>query len=389
MPLPFLLYVFYCNQPLPPASAPRALPTPNGFVAGFDAVARLTPAPDGSPLVQRDFANPKVLREKLASEKPGLEDLRKSLRLDWGVPEIQDLSQNFPYLARFRDGARKFAAESRLALADKQPAESMDRALDAIELGSRVGQGGPLIHGMVAMSCAAIGADQAERSVAFLSAAEARRARLRLEEVQARYPTAVLALDEERRIALATLRRLFRNELDMQMLAGRKPRDPNRRAPPWYLYPKPWAYREMDRAFRAEIAEAAKLPVNRQPVTPPREILSRTLIPVIDGALPTFDRNHLWLQLLRLELGLREYQKQHGAYPKSLSQLGREFQAAAFVDPYSGKPLIYRGTAAEYLLYSVGPDGEDDGGVPQSRASDKEKVEAGDVVAGKLGRYTR
>lgn len=381
LPVPGLSYLLYCNQPLPRESEPRTPPNPNGFVAAFDAVRRLTPAPEGSPLVRRDFTNPRVLREKLAPEQAGLDALRKSLPLEWGAPHVQDLSQEFPYLPQFRDGARKFAAESRLALAEGRSGEAMERALDAIELGSRVGQGGPLVHGLVAMACAAIGVDQAERVVPALSAEEARWAGARLERLLARYPTLAGALEEERRVALATLRRVFRNELDTHLLAGGAPRDPARRPPPWYLYPKPWAYREMDRGFRAYIAEAEKPVVRRRPVELPREIMSRMLLRPIGDIAGSFDKNHVGLRMLRLELALQEHRRRRGGYPESAARLEPPVRTELWADPYSGTPYMYGRRGESYLLYSVGPDGKDDQGMPVKRGGGA----SGDLVAGKLG----
>jgi hypothetical protein len=34
-------------------------------------------------------------------------------------------------------------------------------------------------------------------------------------------------------------------------------------------------------------------------------------------------------------------------------------------DPYTGKPMVVRSSAKEYVVYSVGPDGRDDGGDPR------------------------
>jgi hypothetical protein len=41
------------------------------------------------------------------------------------------------------------------------------------------------------------------------------------------------------------------------------------------------------------------------------------------------------------------------------------------IDPFSGRPLIYRPDGEGYQLYSIGPDGKDDGGqfVSWSRAA--------------------
>lgn len=59
-------------------------------------------------------------------------------------------------------------------------------------------------------------------------------------------------------------------------------------------------------------------------------------------------------------LGLKaiDYKKEHGAFPRDLQALG----AQDLVDPYTGKPFVYRPEPNGFLLYSVGPDLTDDGG---------------------------
>jgi hypothetical protein len=51
-----------------------------------------------------------------------------------------------------------------------------------------------------------------------------------------------------------------------------------------------------------------------------------------------------------------------GAIPDSLDVLVPSFLAAVPDDPYNGQPLKFRKTSKGYVVYSVGPDGQDDGG---------------------------
>ncbi|MCC2670414.1 MAG: hypothetical protein K0Q72_2885 [Armatimonadetes bacterium] len=375
-------YLIWANQPLVLPPNVQSNPSPNGFETAYDAVQLLTRAPDGSPLADRSFTNPRVLREKLAPEKPGLEMIRKSLRQEWSIPLPQDFTQEYPYLAQFRDAGRKFAAESRLALAEGQAGEAEQRALDAIEFGSCVGREGPLIQNLVGLALSAIGAAQAERAVPRLSAAEARQAGERLDRVTRQFPTPVAALEKERWVALSTLKRMFRGELDPRALSSGGTSTPSRGTPPWIIYPKPWSYQSMDRGFQGYIAEAKKPYPDRQRVPEPRELLSRLLLPTIERALVAFDKNQTALRILRLELALEEYRKTVGRYPQTLPELSPRVLAVVPVDPYSNQPFIYRPKTAGYLLYSVGPDGKDSGGVP-SREPLNPAV-SGDVVAGQL-----
>lgn len=68
-------------------------------------------------------------------------------------------------------------------------------------------------------------------------------------------------------------------------------------------------------------------------------------------------------RLLNTDLAIRMHQRQHGHLPDSLQDLIRGILLELPLDPYSGKPLIYRTTESGFLLYSVGPDGVDDGGL--------------------------
>jgi type II secretory pathway pseudopilin PulG len=48
--------------------------------------------------------------------------------------------------------------------------------------------------------------------------------------------------------------------------------------------------------------------------------------------------------------------------PQSLGELAPRFLPAVPTDPFDGQPLRYRRLAKGYLIYSVGQDGQDDGG---------------------------
>ena len=71
------------------------------------------------------------------------------------------------------------------------------------------------------------------------------------------------------------------------------------------------------------------------------------------------------LGLARTALLLERYHSQHGHCPEALEDLGE----AAPVDPFTGQGLIYVLDGDDYLLYSVGPDGDDDGGAPLDLAT--------------------
>ncbi len=92
------------------------------------------------------------------------------------------------------------------------------------------------------------------------------------------------------------------------------------------------------------------------------KILITLLFPAVNKVLPSPDRlvqNHRNLQLA---FALAAYRSDNGKYPPNLADLVPKYVAMVAPDLYSGKPLIYKPTGAGYLLYSVGENGEDDGG---------------------------
>ncbi len=64
-------------------------------------------------------------------------------------------------------------------------------------------------------------------------------------------------------------------------------------------------------------------------------------------------------------IALKRYQLKYGNYPAGLDSLVPEFVPKAPLDPVDGQPLRYRRNAdGTFLLYSVGENGQDDGGNP-------------------------
>jgi hypothetical protein len=65
---------------------------------------------------------------------------------------------------------------------------------------------------------------------------------------------------------------------------------------------------------------------------------------------------------LHLAFALAAYRGEHKRYPDKLDVLAPRYLAEVPSDLFSGKALIYRPSENGYLLYSVGVNGQDDGG---------------------------
>ena len=81
-------------------------------------------------------------------------------------------------------------------------------------------------------------------------------------------------------------------------------------------------------------------------------------------------------------LALQRCRREKGQYPMSLSELvTASYLEKLPMDPYSDKALVYKKTDDSFVLYSVGPDFDDDGGVENPEDSQRRRQEGpGDVV---------
>lgn len=68
------------------------------------------------------------------------------------------------------------------------------------------------------------------------------------------------------------------------------------------------------------------------------------------------------LRLLAIDTALRLWQSTRGRYPESLDELTPEILPTLPLDPYAAAPFRYRRHGDQFLLYSVGYSGVDQGG---------------------------
>lgn len=100
-------------------------------------------------------------------------------------------------------------------------------------------------------------------------------------------------------------------------------------------------------------------------------IMIRTLTPALSRAHFIKTRAETQRRASLLVTNLMAYRQQHGQLPDSLAAFGgREF----VTDPFSGLPFTYRREGNDFVLYSLGDNGVDDGGIHDP------KTETNDVV---------
>jgi hypothetical protein len=102
--------------------------------------------------------------------------------------------------------------------------------------------------------------------------------------------------------------------------------------------------------------------------TTPYNILEKMLLPALGSCVKKFAHAQSSVDLARVAIALECYRLAHGAYPESLDMLVPQFIAKLPHDIINGQPLHYRRTSdGQLVLYSVGWNETDDGGVVEQR----------------------
>lgn len=90
--------------------------------------------------------------------------------------------------------------------------------------------------------------------------------------------------------------------------------------------------------------------------------LAGTLILPLIRVNDAQDRRDQVERNLHIAFALAAYRRDHGKYPDHLADLSPRYLKSIPDDLFSQRPVIYRLVDKGYLLYSVGPNGEDDDG---------------------------
>ena len=96
----------------------------------------------------------------------------------------------------------------------------------------------------------------------------------------------------------------------------------------------------------------------------PYKLFARMLLPAFDSAVKKFAYAQASVDLARTAIALERCRLAHGEFPETLDALAPQFIAQVPHDVIGGGPLKYRRTSdGQFVLYSVGWNETDDGGV--------------------------
>ncbi len=95
--------------------------------------------------------------------------------------------------------------------------------------------------------------------------------------------------------------------------------------------------------------------------------LATLVLPAIQPASDAYLRTRALLNAGRMMIALERYRKAHGHWPESSDALVPVYLKELPVDPFGDGPIRFARRPEGLVVYSVGPDGQDDGGNLDSR----------------------
>ena len=296
-----------------------ALPNPNGY-DDFATAAQGLVAWGAGDLLAR---SPEEIRGVVEQNSIVLQAVREGLKKPSAVPLTNGLnwvSLHLAQLSAHKSIARLLVAEGMVHLQAGRTNEAARSFADCIKFAHAAHHRGLMIDNLVAIACQAIGAKQLVRVAPHVSPDMLRQIILDL-----------LALDQSRESAAAIVQR--------------------------------------DR-------ESSRQTYGTLRMTWMRIVTHKNLRAVEMNFEKTHARSIASLRLVTTELAARTHERTRGKPPIALTDLVPSHLPGVPIDPFSQKPLIYRATSNAFLLYSVGPDGKDDGGTPLKRGT----KETGDLL---------
>ena len=378
LPLGAALGWKYINAtPVVNIPAPAKAPKPNGYdlyvAAGTALVPALTPVDAVNDSTPPATAQLRAGQYSLARKTAWLSRNRKTFDLfnqamktpSLAPPERSLFSVNFPAYAKLRELARAKTVESNARWMRGDYNGALQSGLDTVQMGHDMRRGGVIITTLVATSVGAIGRSVTHDTIDKLDAKSARDGARRLEKLLATRWGLAQTLTEDKYYTQSNWLETFKTGdwrtesmgADISTLS------------PWqrfrvYTISKQRIMDNIAASCDRDIANAS-LPyaVARKPL----QIANDPFASLYQSPdiRPLDARDLAGDQLLMLRLALRAYQLETGAPPSTLNALTPRYLNAIPADPFGGGQLWrYQRKGSAYRLWSIGPDGVDNGGQP-------------------------
>jgi len=289
----------------------------------------------------------------------------------------------FPWLPKIRNASRMFAIRAQLAVNDGRPADVLISLVDSIRVAETLRQEPTLILQLVRVACHGIAREQVEFAINTFGLRQTDLDKLS-EELKFLELNGLSAYGFIGEWCNSDLEAIMTGDFDKSNGARIYAYLPRR----FHLIGEIWSANLF--LGYMEIVELAQLPPwERHAAAETLELDLMDNFPIFHYAekifLPPFVRQYdaenraiAELETMRTSLAILRAMRESHALFDDLASLAPKYFDAVPLDPFSGKPLGYKRTENGFVVYSVGYDLDDDGGVPPPEG--KKILTDGDVV---------
>ena len=301
-------------------------------------------------------------------------------RVTWKDP----VKALYPNLAKSRDLARELRYKAQVDIYDGRVDEAVNACGDILRMSNHVASESTLIAYLVGVACRAMAYVPLEYAIGATNDESTLRHIMSL--LESTPPLKIRpAMIGERANGVTIFENLRKGKFSIADLNGQpgNTNSPKIRPPGWLFYYDEAAYVKAmgerielsDKPYYAVQKRLNELDVQADagPVYAP---ISRILMPVFSRAHAAGCKTDMQAAVLRMAAAIKLYRIKHGQYPKSLSDLQPGIVKTIPIDGFTGKPLIYKLKGKGFVVYSVGDNQVDDGGVKPN----PNKPGGGDIV---------
>ena len=342
---------------------------------------------------------PTELHALLRAGAPGFATLKQGFQYECRIPPARHWG-TYLQLAKYQAIQHALMVKANMQEGDDDWGGALDTALDGIQYGMTLPRGGPMICMTIGLECQPPMRDEAWRAIGHLTAAQARAGARRLEAIDARHVPFADVLQEEKWSMLASLPDFFHfPDWKNRIIQGNRNGPPTNKMQEWLenarlaTINRREVFANYIRYMDTMIAIARRpYAVPKTPPVMPRDPINVCLTPTFPTVMHrefVYVTNQTQNACLETALALRAYRLEHCQYPANLPTLVPGYLKAIPDDPFAlSGPLKYKCKGSGYVLYSIGPDGKDNGGTPSRDGTSNmtmnsmTETSAGDIVAG-------
>jgi hypothetical protein len=321
-------------------------------------------------------ATPEDMRASIEGFDLAYQALQQAQMGECRFPPLAEPEQVFPELANTRNACRFMAAHARVNVFDGRMAQAALDCVACVRLGAAASSNGTLIGGLTTVACEAIGLRELEEIIPGLQPDECRVVIEALRAAEADRVTLSEVLQGELLYGKMLMKRMFEDfptqAEAQQTLAAMTPEDREKALREWdqlmqqgtELLNPDNSWRKHEEWFGLLIEETQKPYWDRDEVPPPGDLLVDIAVPVYLMTQVKFAIANAKLRLALCQLAAQAFMLDQGGPPRDLDQLVPEYIPSVPDDPFRDATLSSIELDGEFVIYSVGPDGEDNGGTP-------------------------